>query len=552
MLEGVIYCYTSPSGKRYVGQTRHEVRRHAQFMDSSRGYAGFQINRARRKYGPESFKYEILERMSAGSHEELTVLLNSREQYWIEELGTFGPGGYNLNEGGGVQSWAGSHHLPETRERIGACQRGELSVHWGRHHTEEHKRYLSDLMRGRLQQPLSVWDEDGEFIGEFFHTRDFEDRFGCTGSYACRCARGGFLSVNGYVFLYSSQKDRLSERLDRISRRHPNKPRAVYKYSPDGVLVAEYPSYTEAATDNGYAGSTMCQLCQGDRYCKDFLFTTSSDEESVRSRLPRLGFGRSPHVVDVTFPDGKVQTFRSERAASEELGVPYTLVMRCCTGVQDMAMGYRFVPRRTRFNVYASSRPVLQCDATGRVIRRFVSIVDAALSLGVKRNTISASLSGHRPWVGDFFFVSGVGWDGVSAFPVPGGLEDAVLCYTKNGVFMGRYSSGAEAADALGLRRCGVYFALSGSRSHAGGYVFVYESAKSELSSRLARAQATPVRDPRPRRVEVIRLSDGVSIGVFDSGVEVRKMPGFRHAHVSAICKGKQKSHMGYTMRYVD
>ena len=57
---GIIYKYTSPSGKIYIGQTMNEKERRKKFLGKS-SYAGEKIDTARKIYGPSSFIYEVLE-----------------------------------------------------------------------------------------------------------------------------------------------------------------------------------------------------------------------------------------------------------------------------------------------------------------------------------------------------------------------------------------------------------------------------------------------------------------------------------------------------------
>lgn len=59
-MKGIIYKYTSPSGKVYIGQTRCERTRRSRWFNINKPYAGPKINAARSKYGPTNFKYEVL------------------------------------------------------------------------------------------------------------------------------------------------------------------------------------------------------------------------------------------------------------------------------------------------------------------------------------------------------------------------------------------------------------------------------------------------------------------------------------------------------------
>ena len=60
MYNGVVYKYTCPENKIYVGTTINELKRRKLFLSPSKIYAGPKINQARLKFGPENFKYEVI------------------------------------------------------------------------------------------------------------------------------------------------------------------------------------------------------------------------------------------------------------------------------------------------------------------------------------------------------------------------------------------------------------------------------------------------------------------------------------------------------------
>lgn len=95
MNTGTIYMYTSPSNKRYIGQTRNEQRRKSEhFAFRSKNPC---FHAALKKYGKDSFKYEVLHR-GIESQDELDAL----ERKCIAEYNTIAPNGYNLTDGGSV------------------------------------------------------------------------------------------------------------------------------------------------------------------------------------------------------------------------------------------------------------------------------------------------------------------------------------------------------------------------------------------------------------------------------------------------------------------
>jgi len=89
--QGIIYKISSPSGKVYVGQTIHS------FEDRIKGHKKKSTNctllkRAIDKYG-EQMSYEIVEQVPQSQ-------LDDREIFWIKELNTLAPSGYNCSTGG--------------------------------------------------------------------------------------------------------------------------------------------------------------------------------------------------------------------------------------------------------------------------------------------------------------------------------------------------------------------------------------------------------------------------------------------------------------------
>lgn len=100
-MRGVVYKYTSPSGKVYIGQTCRERKRRNEFLRKGGRYTrGSFIEEARKKYGPENFKYEVLFSVEGDIKEEIVKALNRWEEYYISEYNsTDRKFGYNMAKG---------------------------------------------------------------------------------------------------------------------------------------------------------------------------------------------------------------------------------------------------------------------------------------------------------------------------------------------------------------------------------------------------------------------------------------------------------------------
>lgn len=99
-MNGVVYKYTSPSGKVYIGQTCRERGRRNDFQEKGE-YGGSRIDNARKKYGPLNFKYEVLFRITSNDSDCVKTKLNEMEQHFINKYrSNEDKFGYNMNEGG--------------------------------------------------------------------------------------------------------------------------------------------------------------------------------------------------------------------------------------------------------------------------------------------------------------------------------------------------------------------------------------------------------------------------------------------------------------------
>jgi len=90
----IIYSIESPSGKKYIGQTKQRLSKRISqhFMASKNINHTRPLYKEMRKYAREDFKIKILE-------ECLPDILDERESYWITFYNNMNEG-YNLTSGG--------------------------------------------------------------------------------------------------------------------------------------------------------------------------------------------------------------------------------------------------------------------------------------------------------------------------------------------------------------------------------------------------------------------------------------------------------------------
>ncbi len=129
-MKGIIYKYTLPDGKVYIGQTRrHPEKRKREHLDKIAGPSNTRFWEAIQKLGEP--KYEVIYEVECDSIDELVWRLNDAETYFIQVHRACDPDyGYNVESRG--------HSFTDAREII-------------------HNKY-NELMEEKLPERLKVYN----------------------------------------------------------------------------------------------------------------------------------------------------------------------------------------------------------------------------------------------------------------------------------------------------------------------------------------------------------------------------------------------------------
>lgn len=193
-MKGVIYKYTSPSGKVYIGQTLNEERRRKEFLNPQKTYGGQKIQYARGKYKPENFDYCILFEKEYDDVSIATKELNELEISYIKEYDSV-KNGYNISIGGESiravmqdedckrrmieslkeynrthdNAFKGHKHTEETKKILSKLAVGRKSGFSGKHWDEKHRKEHSEALKGKFTK------EKNPFYGKK-HSKDTLNR----------------------------------------------------------------------------------------------------------------------------------------------------------------------------------------------------------------------------------------------------------------------------------------------------------------------------------------------------------------------------------------
>lgn len=153
-MEGIIYKLTSPSGKSYIGQTINPKERYNCFLNLNKKYGGDKIDRARKKYGPENFVYEILEIVNNSDPNIVSEKLNELEILYIKQYDTLN-NGYNLNDGGSYNTNTNSRY--KISESLCEHYTNNPNPFKGKQHSIKTKQIISEKMKKYYETHDSPW-----------------------------------------------------------------------------------------------------------------------------------------------------------------------------------------------------------------------------------------------------------------------------------------------------------------------------------------------------------------------------------------------------------
>jgi group I intron endonuclease len=207
----------------YIGQTWSTLVK--RFKEHVRRAGAPRLHNSIANHGPSNFKIELV------WEEECTqVELDAKESYFIVELGTTSPNGYNLREGGSGGKLSDESRLKmsnshkgkvlsiETKEKIAICAQGNTNS-LGRVLSEKTRRLIG---RGNLgeksywhgksggEHPTSKkveqWSKDGEqLIRTCASLTEAASELGADLSSLSACCRGKRKTCRSFTWRYSSQ-----------------------------------------------------------------------------------------------------------------------------------------------------------------------------------------------------------------------------------------------------------------------------------------------------------------------------------------------------------
>lgn len=289
-----VYVHTSPSGKKYVGQTGQKPERRwgkdgAYYLRKNKNgeYKQRYFANAIIKYGWDNIEHEII--ASNLTKEEA----DNFEKLLIEKLNTKNHKyGYNLKDGGiggggfseevlkkMSESHKGKKQSEETikkrfenlrdknhpnygkplsedvRQKVSNATKGEKHHMYGKHFSEEHKKKISASLK---RQKVVQYDLQKKIIKIWDCMGDVERELGISKGNVSACCKRKNKTAGGFIWRYYEE--------DFTDELHVwNKNIQVAQYSLSGELIGIFSSLKEASSKIGVNSKTISLCCKGNR-----------------------------------------------------------------------------------------------------------------------------------------------------------------------------------------------------------------------------------------------------------------------------------------------
>lgn len=167
---GYIYVITNKiNGKQYVGKTEKTIderwKEHRQDYNKERCEKR-PLYDAMQKYGINNFEIKELEYLKQGGK-----LLSDREEYWIEQLGTYGHNGYNATRGGDGSTLYNHEEIIKVYQKVNSIKQTakqfNCSIDTVRDILNSNNINVEKRIKCQTPKPVEQYSLNGELLNTF-------------------------------------------------------------------------------------------------------------------------------------------------------------------------------------------------------------------------------------------------------------------------------------------------------------------------------------------------------------------------------------------------
>ena len=181
------------NGKSYVGMTSRKPN------ERWRNGKGYKNNLRMWKDIQNSDWNKDWEHNIIGKFEDKQEALNIEEMFiWLFD---------STNEGYNISTYDRNSYkrTDETRRKSSESMTGEKNPMYGKHHSEDTKRKMSEAHKEKIYantKPILQFSKNGELIAEYSSLTEASRQTGCSASHICSCCKGRLKTCGGFIWKY--------------------------------------------------------------------------------------------------------------------------------------------------------------------------------------------------------------------------------------------------------------------------------------------------------------------------------------------------------------
>lgn len=352
--EGFIYKITNNiNDKIYIGQTRVTIHiRYQEHLRAAKDDCDNYLYRAMRKYGVDNFAVEVVESILCKTKEELKVMLNTKEIYYIKKYNSNNPNfGYNMTRGGDA---------------------------------------ISDVN----MKPCDAYDKNGLFLFSCESVAEMSRTTSVPSMSIIHCCNGEATCRGDFVFRWEHDSfDKYH-----IDTEYKNGI-SVYCFLENGDFVQKFNTIGAAESKLGINRNCIKSALLGKYLTNHYYFNTENIFDYVKPKKNRI-------PVDIYSYETKefVGSYESITAALVDLDISgrnHNSIHRCLDGKNNYAYGYiwryqgqpvdQYLPVNSRISLM---KPVNVYDLNYNYLNTYISLAETELATGVNRDMISNYIRG--------------------------------------------------------------------------------------------------------------------------------------------------------------
>ena len=341
------------------------------------GYKKQAFYNAIQKYGWDNFKHTIIDsNLTEKEAKELEIYLIDKLQTHIYKNGyniSLGGDGYLGVDNNGINNpMYGKHHTEESKRKISEKNKGRISPMLGKHHTEESKRKMSNHKRTSISGENNYWynkrneamieaavkknsipvcqfDINMELVQIYPSIMQAERNTGVLHNHISQCCKYKQKTAGGFIWLYESELNNLSELKlslinNLINNNKINLGKSVYQFDKSLNLINKFTTIREAEKETGVTHTNILRACKNElKSAGGYIWKYECDVKDIDIFQKEYNVNlnkKGKHIAQYDIHGNFICEYVSCAEASRILGIPRTSISKACNGYQLYAGGY--------------------------------------------------------------------------------------------------------------------------------------------------------------------------------------------------------------------